>query len=255
MALQVGQIAVAGSVASGAVLTDNPVYIGGSDGTNVRPVLVDTSGRQEVVGAAAAGAALAGNPVQVGGTDGTNARAIGVNSVNQVLVNTQGQRATYRCAALALATVTAATDIAILPGSASKTVRVTRVGIGLTIDTAAQYVNVNLVKRSAADTGGTSGAMTVALMDSTNGPTTVSPLSFTGNPSLGAATNGGVIAAARYFAALSGTAAPTTQLVFEFGTANGQAVVLRGVAEGLAINLGTTSNSGVADLYYEWTEE
>lgn len=55
----------------------DPVHLGaGYDGTLVRKMLVDASGRQVVSGASAIGAAVAGNPVLVGGSDGTNARYI-----------------------------------------------------------------------------------------------------------------------------------------------------------------------------------
>lgn len=67
---------VVGPGAAGAAITGNPVIAGGSDGTNARYILVDSSGRQITVGAAASGAAVAGNPVLVGGSDGTNARTI-----------------------------------------------------------------------------------------------------------------------------------------------------------------------------------
>ncbi len=65
-------LAVAGTAAAGAAVAGNPVQIGGTDGTNARALLLDTSGRQRVIGAAAAGAALTGDPVLLGGSDGTN---------------------------------------------------------------------------------------------------------------------------------------------------------------------------------------
>jgi hypothetical protein len=67
---------VVGNVASGSAVSGNPVRVGGSDGTNVRNILTDTSGRLIVGGAAAAGAAVAGNPVLMGASDGTNAQTL-----------------------------------------------------------------------------------------------------------------------------------------------------------------------------------
>ena len=67
---------VGGAAAAGAAISGNPVLNGGSDGTNARALLTDTSGRQVAVGAAATGAAVAGNPVLVGASDGTNAQAV-----------------------------------------------------------------------------------------------------------------------------------------------------------------------------------
>jgi hypothetical protein len=66
---------VQGDAANGAAVAGNPVLIGGSDGTDARTLLTDTSGRQIMVGAAASGAAVTGNPVLVGGVNGTNTYA------------------------------------------------------------------------------------------------------------------------------------------------------------------------------------
>ena len=63
----VGAIAQ-GPAASGTALLGNPVLSGGSDATNARTMLVDTSGRQIMVGASASAAAIAGSPVLQGYT-------------------------------------------------------------------------------------------------------------------------------------------------------------------------------------------
>lgn len=167
--------------------------------------------------------------------------------------STEGQKATYSAAKVALATVTSATDVFTLTGSASKTIRVTQVRISGTIDTAAQYVNVALNIHSSANTAGTSSAVTAIPHDSADAAATGTVLSYTGNPTIG--TSLGAVRAARYFAPLSATAAPTTELVFDFTTRNARGIVLRGTAQQLAINLGTTANSGVFDISIEWTEE
>ena len=60
---------------SGSAVAGNPVLVAGTDGTNARSILTDTSGRQEVVGAVASGSAVAGNPVLTGGVDGVGANA------------------------------------------------------------------------------------------------------------------------------------------------------------------------------------
>lgn len=66
---------VQGPGAAGAAPVGTPVFIAGWDATNLRPILVDASGRLVMVGAAADGAAVAGNPVLTGGFDGTNAQS------------------------------------------------------------------------------------------------------------------------------------------------------------------------------------
>lgn len=83
---------VGGLGASGAALVGNPVRVGGSDGSNTRDILTDTSGRQIVVGAAASGAAAAGNPVLVGGSDGTNARTLKTSTDGTLQVSSTPSR-------------------------------------------------------------------------------------------------------------------------------------------------------------------
>jgi hypothetical protein len=69
-------VSVRGTDAEGVAPTQNPVLIAGTDGTNVRRVLTDTTGRPQVVGGAASGVAPSGNPVLIAGQDGTNVRSI-----------------------------------------------------------------------------------------------------------------------------------------------------------------------------------
>lgn len=71
---------VEGRAAAGAAPVGNPVWIGGTDGSLVRAMLLDASGRPIVVGAAASGAALAGNPVLVSGSDGSVVRTLGMST-------------------------------------------------------------------------------------------------------------------------------------------------------------------------------
>ena len=74
----------------GNAITSTAVLVGGSDGTNLRPVFMDSSGRQIIIGAAADGAAVAGNPVLIGGSDGTNARTIRTATDGTVRVDPTG---------------------------------------------------------------------------------------------------------------------------------------------------------------------
>lgn len=184
-----------------------------------------------------------------------NIETVTDNAGNLVPVHTfEGQKASYRATATALVTVASATDVFILNGSASKTIRVTRVLVSGTIGTAAAYVDVTLVKRSTANTGGTSSATTIVPLDSAFAAGTAVALQYTANPTTGTAV--GTIAAAKYFAALSGTAAPTTQLEFKFGDNNASTCVLRGTAQGLAVNFNTgPANAGSFDITIEYTEE
>ena len=85
---------VGGLGAAGSALVGNPVQIGGSDGTDTRALLTDSSGRQNVVGAVASGSAVAGNPVLIGGSDGTDARTISTDASGHVIVVGDGTAGT-----------------------------------------------------------------------------------------------------------------------------------------------------------------
>jgi hypothetical protein len=79
-------LVAAGPAAAGAALSGNPLLVGGSDGTDIRDILTDTSGREIEVGAAATGAALAGNPVLIAGSDGTDARNLSTDTSGHLII-------------------------------------------------------------------------------------------------------------------------------------------------------------------------
>ena len=173
-----------------------------------------------------------------------------------------GSKATYSYARSTFAPAATPTDIAILNGSASKTVRVLRVEIwALTTAATAPCLEVQLIKRSTANTGGTStGSPTGVPHDSLNSAATALMLCYTANPAtLG--TSLGIIRDAKLQPALSPSTAtdfPTLEpLVWDFGTRPGQAITLHGVIEGLAINLvGATLPAGLTvGISLETTEE
>ena len=74
----------------GAATPDTAIQVAGTDGTDLRAILTDTSGRQEVVGAASSGAAVTGNPVLVAGSDGTDARTLLTDNTGQLKVLVEG---------------------------------------------------------------------------------------------------------------------------------------------------------------------
>jgi hypothetical protein len=81
-----GRQVVVGGAANAAAVAGNPVLISGWNATNAYTLLTDTSGRLNMVGAASAGSAVVGNPVLMGGSDGSNARTISTNSSGQVVM-------------------------------------------------------------------------------------------------------------------------------------------------------------------------
>ena len=74
----------------GAAVPANAIQVAGSDGTDLRALLTDTSGRQEVVGAAASGAAVQGQSRFDRQFDGTDARTLLTDNTGQLKVLVEG---------------------------------------------------------------------------------------------------------------------------------------------------------------------
>jgi hypothetical protein len=167
-----------------------------------------------------------------------------------------GGKASYAAAISGLVPAASATDIFTITGSATKTVRVIRVevsGIATTIlDT-----SVALIVRSSADLTGTSTSPAAVPYDSTNAAATATIKAYTANPG----TLGTTVGTIRSSKLLFNLAAPTAgsesgRLIEDFGDRPTQAVVLRGVAQVLAVNLaGVTVAGGSVDISIEFTEE
>jgi hypothetical protein len=171
------------------------------------------------------------------------------DTVGSAYVNIEGRKATYS----AFASFTAvAGDIAVLPGSASKTIRVIRVEVSFTTSGTAAIEAVQLIKRSAADTSGTSAAMTAVPHDSNFSAASAAPLNYTVAPTPGAAV--GTIRGVQFNDASSLVPGANTW-IWDFGSRPSSAIVLRGVAQMLSINLPTAVATQTATVSFEWTEE
>lgn len=159
-------------------------------------------------------------------------------------------KASYIASASFSPTVTAATDVFTITGSASKTIRVTKLSISGTA-TSSVVVVASLIKRSTADTGGTPTAATAVPNDSANAAATATVASYTANPTLGN-TVGAIASDRLVFAAATGV--PSLR-DYVFGGAN-QAIVLRGTAQQLVVNLNSATVAGIgANITVQWTEE
>jgi hypothetical protein len=171
------------------------------------------------------------------------------------LAEVDGQKSTYSFSITGLVAVASATDLFTITGSATKTVRITRLEISGQ-STTAGAVQVILLKRSTANLTGTSTAPTLVPHDNTAVAATATVLAYTANPgTLG--TLVGNIRAEYMFLAAPGTATVTSEKLFmDFGTRPSQAVILRGVGDVLAINLNAaTITGGAFDVNGEITEE
>jgi hypothetical protein len=93
--------------------------------------------------------------------------------------------ASYVASKQGLASAASATDIAVLSGNASNTVIVTKIMVSCT-QTTAGIIDLILLKRSTADTAGTStGSPTTVPLDSSNAAGSSSVLTYTANPTTG----------------------------------------------------------------------
>jgi adenine deaminase len=153
------------------------------------------------------------------------------NDPNRSLqVTTEGTVATYGVAAVGITPAATPTDIVIISGSATKTVRVKQVIVS-GVATTAGSMDVSLIKRTAANTGGTSTAPSIAKFDAGDAAASAVVTQYSANASaLGA---GVAIATKKLNLGLAGDAGV---VVFDFANRNDKPVILRGVAQGLAIN-------------------
>lgn len=179
-------------------------------------------------------------------------------AVSAALVD--GTKATYAASISALAvTAAATTDIAVLAGSATKTVKVISLRISGSIATTAVYVDYQVLKRSSAFSGGTGTAATAVPLDSASSAATAVFTTFTSTgPTVG--TPVGQIVAQRAYLPITGANVLGTQVLPEVligGSAPCQSVTLRGVAQAIGLNCNTVT-FGTAPLFsidIIWTEE
>lgn len=238
------------------------ITMNGSSGDQ-QTLAVDANGNQQIVGNIADGTADAGNSVKVGGVFNTTLPALTngergplqLDSTSHLIVTNaplDGAKATYSAAITGLTVAAAPTDIFTITGSATKTIRVTRITFAGSQTTATQR-DILLIKRSAANTGGTSTTETNVPHDSTFAAGTATVRAYTVNPTgLGATV--GTIRSHKILIATTTT--DSDNLIMDFGTRPAQALVVRGVAEVLAINLNGIASAGSSlDISIEWTEE
>jgi hypothetical protein len=167
-----------------------------------------------------------------------------------VAVNTEGRKATFSTSA---AFTAAAGVIAVLPGSATKTIRVLRVEVSIYTTGTAAIETISLIVTSAAPSGGTSAATTIVPHDSGNAAVTAAPLSYTVAPTPG--TPVGTIRSVAFADSTAAIPPGANTWLWDWSMRAGQAVVLRGTAQTLEINLGGAVSTQSAIISIEWTEE
>ncbi len=164
-----------------------------------------------------------------------------------------GSKATYSAAFTGSVAANTPTDVFTITGSATKTIRVIRVILS-GYQNAASTRDILLIKRSTANSGGTSTSAFAVPHDSSNAAGTATVLAYTVNPSLGVTV--GTIRSRKIALLANNNASATDPTVWEFGDGPEQAIVLRGTGQVLAINLnGVTSSNNSFNAVFEWTEE
>ena len=168
-----------------------------------------------------------------------------------------GQKATYSACITGLVTATTPTDVFTISGSATKTIKITRLGF-TGLQTTSALRDIVLLKRSTANTGGTSTAPVAVSYDSNNAAATAVVTAYTANPTaLG--TLVGNMRSYKYplDANPTGTSAvPSTPVEWMFGDKGGQAITLRGATQLFCVNLNSVTSTGDSlDIFVEWTEE
>lgn len=176
-----------------------------------------------------------------------------LENFRMALVETTIGKVSYQATVNALTPPATPTDMVTITGSATRTVRI----ISWEISTIQNTAGINtyfLVKRSSANTGGTSAAVTAIPLDANDAAATATVRSYTANPTLG-----GTVGSIRATRLLS-PAAATAQFgawVWSFDTLNSKPVVLRGTAQVLALNFnGAALPAGLSvSCSINWTEE
>lgn len=184
-------------------------------------------------------------------------------STNTTISVIPGSVATYRSSTGWITPASATTDIATLVGSSTKTIHVIEVLVAYQISNSGDtdQTNIYLIKRSTADTAGTS--LTAVPLDSNNAAATATPYSYTSNPSsLGTAVGTmvtGVISSA-FGASLAG-GLPLNEFSYsKIFDAHlfGQALTLHGTSENIAVNFNGTippGGSPLVSVMITWTEQ
>lgn len=164
--------------------------------------------------------------------------------------------ATYAAASAHTTMAASTTDGFEIFGSASKTCRVLE--IWATFRGTNGSVDGWIVKRSTANSSGTSTTETGVPLNSANAAASAVVKTYTANP-----TTGTLVGRIATFSINTTTASVSGQLLGTEGAIclyraqeYGQAVVLSGTAQGLCVNFnGTAPTAGTLAFYVVWTEE
>jgi hypothetical protein len=165
-----------------------------------------------------------------------------------------GRMPTYSVSSTATIAATP-TDVFTIYGSANKVIKILHLSFKATAQQNGFY-NVYAIKRSTANTGGTSSVETAVPLDSADAAATATVRTYTANPTaLGTAV--GTVSIDRVLITnTSTTPSQDDSIIFADGYDSGKCITLRGTNEGLCVNLNSVSVTGNAFVFHiMWTEE
>jgi hypothetical protein len=180
------------------------------------------------------------------------------DTVGSLHVSTQGRKQTYSSCFWAFTPVISLNSPCVaIKGSATKTVRITRVRISWSCTTGSSVPSPISFQRYTALSGGTTNNPGSAIAnDSANAAPTAVAVQYSAVPTTSTKA-GGQHVTSRISWITSGASvnATPTNIDWVFGQAGGQALVLRGVNEWFGILLGSIGTNPIMDVCIEWTEE
>jgi hypothetical protein len=166
--------------------------------------------------------------------------------------NNDSQRASYSAAVVNLSVANNATDFFTITGSGTSVIRIMKIVVDATQNTAG-IRDVIAIKRSTANTGGTSTTLTNVNHDSTDAAASAVIRAYTANPTLGTAI--GNVRAAKIFIGDTGKSGSANASSFLFFDGANKAMELRTANEVLALNFnGQTAAGNSFNIGIEWTE-
>jgi hypothetical protein len=251
-----------------------PLQLNSAGALNVAPVAgTNTIGKVDVLGNAGAtldstiGAATA--PTNAIATSAVYQTTVPALTAGQAVaaqcdttgaqwVNKDSRRQTYRMSARGFTPVASATaPIVSLQGSASKTVRITKITVTGYCTTGTTLPATVSIQKFSVLTGGTTGSTpTGALQDSNNAAQTAVMLQYSAVPTtatvIGGITDSGFL---QWVTGGATVAQPTSTLVFTFGDDGGQQLVLRGTAQYAGVILSSIGTTPVMSVVIEWIED
>lgn len=164
-------------------------------------------------------------------------------------------KATFATGASSFTLPATPTDVVQITGSATKTVRIKKIVVSGVATTAKQWP-LTLIRRAAAITGGTPVTPVITKFDTSDPAATATVKHYTALGTLAAANPVNSVLFVHDLT-LTAPATAAAPIVFDFSTRADKAIVLRGAADCLVINLGGGALTAGEKLTYsfEWEED